>query len=1294
MASEILTAIDADVNSNGQEVADKYYDKYISILYSVGIRRLGKDYVMTKDDLEFINLNFEYFNLKKRAYLFAPPPKGGFGEETAELDAGTIAYFNNKPEYDFTERMVFIKYGGAWLQYIIPNKEWNSDSQKNIKNVMQKVYFEFESKEGSIFKEARNGYKPFSYVNFKKDLSKEINSWLRSTPSGPLIKGLKVIKESPNGPFVFFVNENQDLGTNINDNKTVSNKPLTKDQKDVLIENGFYNPKAPFIKYAPGQENTVEVSEDLSQIKTVKGQEAGYFQGERQNILARVYFEIVATELLRQHYIILNQQSSEAASLSNVRNEYEFAVNASVNRENKVIPRAFVENSQGMIGYRIAQDLLNSIRRSAILLFLKQDPSEQTKSSLDKAFKKAEDAVKNNEEITGKDIDLEDLSDEDIAAKQKFLKQCLLMSRLKDISKMNIDAMTSKQGIHEEIPYKGRLYYVRDQKQDSCSVINKLLIPNIKSIGAFKNITPAEHASLVPKIRLVKIFTEDGKLKEHEFKFPKKTDTNRVNNLFSTDFDKGSDFGVKEFSFSFDGTTPATAKNDITANLKLYFQSFDDFIKKHPRNNGHRYVDLLILPSKDNVNKKGSGATSPLQFDTSYYRIRVDVGWESSSAPNETIRKAIQKINKTFYLNMVDHEINIRDDGSVDINVSYRAYIESTLKGTTLDALASRESRQALESIRKEYRDVVNKAACTNEQLSRIRSQFLQIEENLRRNAFQSIIKRLVDNNLMKHVVAEGTAANSFARTGFLSSPAIFTSDKTKDNSAKELAEKSDSKNFTLQQNLFRDVTLSNSKDNLLINYFYLGDLLYVILDCLYIAERDDKKINETYVKDTENFKFILSSFDFIDIFNNSSTETVNIGNIPISVELFNEWFTENVIKPERNSYPVMYFIRDITKFLIGEILLETCFKNDLDKRLQFKTSNFLGKKNSNSTTDPIGDLLSNSNKAVLDVNTYYQKGDLPLQADIDGVSTPMKDLFNYIMIYVDSARIKTDKVGNKFDDENNGVMHYQLGKDRGILKKIKFTKSDMQYIREARFFRHGHDGLMQLSAVYKISMDMVGNTLYYPGMEVFIDPVGLIGAGSDFDPRIRQSIANKLGFGGYHLVTRVKSTIGPGKFTTNVEALFDYSGDGDPKSRVIGSKEEIKISAIDDDKISDRPQGAVSQKYCQAVSDDLNKTNIELGYGFNQEYSGLDDKTQELANEAYVEITIQRDKRAETTAEEIMNLVNEDVARDEEALIRNRTESFVEEESDTDFGDGTFFEAATGRTYMLTDTGEKEYLD
>ena len=71
----------------------------------------------------------------------------------------------------------------------------------------------------------------------------------------------------------------------------------------------------------------------------------------------------------------------------------------------------------------------------------------------------------------------------------------------------------------------------------------------------------------------------------------------------------------------------------------------------------------------------------------------------------------------------------------------------------------------------------------------------------------------------------------------------------------------------------------------------------------------------------------------------------------------------------------------------------------------------------------------------------------------------------------------------------------------------------------------------------------MVGNTMFYPGMYVFINPVSLAGEGMDCTDE--KSIANALGLGGYHQVLKVKSSIAGGKFNTTIEAQFEYSGDG-----------------------------------------------------------------------------------------------------------------------------------------------------
>ena len=556
MASEILEEIKAGTEAN-EAKAKEFYDEYIDILYFLGLRRTGRDYVMKKDDLEFLDNNFEFYDLEQRAKLFAAPPATkevvgtgfAFGDQYAELEAGLVPYFINKPQGDVAERIIFIKYSGAWLEYMKSNSGdatlYDNTTRQNIENEIQKIYFEYEKTLGSIFKEVRASYSNFSYVKFKEALSEAINKWFKEDP---LIEELEYAKtgEHWEDQGEIHWSDGEELGTD---------PPYGSNRIAAIKDNLFFEKETHFITYAPDRRNDIQLSPDLSQVTSTAGTEAGYFTDERQNALARIYFEIVAKELFRQNYIILSTGTTEQATLGPIRREYTFAVDASVNKGNGPSPRAFIENGKGLVGYRIAQDILNNLRLNAVKAILKlsyKDTSDP--DAIANTLQKVEEKVKNNEEITGTDIDPSERSEEDIKAKQKFLKQCLLMSRLDFFSKLNIGQIKAKDknSIHAKKPYKGRLYLIDEKniQKDKSSIINKLLIPNRESIGPFLDIKPSEHASLVPKIRLVKVYSSGSALVEHEFKFPKHSNTNRVNNLSSPGvFDRGADFGVKEFSF-------------------------------------------------------------------------------------------------------------------------------------------------------------------------------------------------------------------------------------------------------------------------------------------------------------------------------------------------------------------------------------------------------------------------------------------------------------------------------------------------------------------------------------------------------------------------------------------------------------------------------------------------------------------------------------------------------------------------------------------------------------------------
>ena len=143
-------------------------------------------------------------------------------------------------------------------------------------------------------------------------------------------------------------------------------------------------------------------------------------------------------------------------------------------------------------------------------------------------------------------------------------------------------------------------------------------------------ITPDIMSALKPRLRIYKIYqvrdkgdSTNKKSVSFEFPFPSYTNSTRAMTFNGQEIDRGDGLGIKSFNFSFDGETPATSQQYISANLSLFFQSFSDFVKERVvpggRSDGQeekfRYVDLFVntkhCPSD-------LSSTSPLNYDPQY----------------------------------------------------------------------------------------------------------------------------------------------------------------------------------------------------------------------------------------------------------------------------------------------------------------------------------------------------------------------------------------------------------------------------------------------------------------------------------------------------------------------------------------------------------------------------------------------------------------------------------------------------------------------------------------------------
>jgi hypothetical protein len=243
-----------------------------------------------------------------------------------------------------------------------------------------------------------------------------------------------------------------------------------------------------------------------------------------------------------------------------------------------------------------------------------------------------------------------------------------------------------------------------------------------------------------------------------------------------------------------------------------------------------------------------------------------------------------------------------------------------------------------------------------------------------------------------------------------------------------------------------------------------------------------------------------------------------------------------------------MYFLRELLNELVSNALIDVCLNRSYKKSMNFQTTTI------NASNDPLyGKPTATAPIVTLD------SGMVPFSVE---ESADINDITSYVMVYPSYSTTRPMGSGDYNEDILNGLYHFHLGQDRGIIHEVKFSKVDMQYIREARYLRNGIDGLLQLGAVYRATLSMFGNTMFYPGMQLYINPFGL--GGEQFLPNKENTIANKLGLGGYHIIEKVNSSITSGLFKTTVEAMFVYSGDGDTTFDLQGKNDTEKETDIE----------------------------------------------------------------------------------------------------------------------------------
>tara|TARA_Y100000592_G_scaffold92353_1_gene153938 strand:+ start:10547 stop:15073 length:4527 start_codon:yes stop_codon:yes gene_type:complete len=809
-----------------------------------------------------------------------------------------------------------------------------------------------------------------------------------------------------------------------------------------------------------------------------------------------------------------------------------------------------------------------------------------------------------------------------MAENKSFDEQCFMMAYL------NNYASWYRTKITEEEPLK---HIMMAETDSATPIINSF--SNFPDLRSLQNLTTDKLSYMYPKIKLRKVYvhkTAKGDfrvVKTKPFVFETSETKDEIDKILESNQGRGTGVGIQSFNWKYTGDNPATAQRLIEATLKIYIQDLGFFVRGFPEeSNRADYTDLISFSSaKNSPSQPTSRKTKlcdPFEQDVmtthtneiEQFEIEAEVGWNVPKDKQNTFfsteeLKAIEAATTVVKLITKEYDFNFNQDGTVELTVEYIGRIEAALETNKADIFAeSAEEKQVREQFESNFKiEKKQQEALLNAQLELIDN--TQYEEDEERNAnarllakdkissdavrtleatkyeleseyremrherFSALLEYIESLNRIYFAkfnidtIAKCIDGKVGANYTFLANaeppPKPFTITEVEVQSVKKAKSasmemrnkarnrakkavdatavgKNKPKGVSDGQIALYSIDLS---DNYIFPFIYVGDIL----------EAAAKIMGERFDQTNSRYRIITSSFVYRDL--NCKRKVVNIADIPISMAVFTNWYTDNFTRRLRNSLPFVKFVRKLMADLVFKALGAACFDDlglnsgGVKTRINTMTvSSQLDKKLKELRRFPITEILEDRNRPKK--------------------STANEQNYEYIILSCDIYPLS--RSGNRREDEEKGIMHMHVGRDRGLIKEINFSKVDIPGLRESLITNGSPLDKMRLP--FNTSVTMFGYPYITPGCRFYVDPT-FSGMGN---PKNDNSVARKLGLGGYYIATVVDNTISAdGSYVTEINGQFE----GWPKDAPIVLQEKDN-NFTDNLKIEKPPIGARNQDF------------------------------------------------------------------------------------------------------------------
>jgi hypothetical protein len=758
----------------------------------------------------------------------------------------------------------------------------------------------------------------------------------------------------------------------------------------------------------------------------------------------------------------------------------------------------------------------------------------------------------------------------------------------------NIDKLPSEEA--PEPAQMPRLIIVNTKE----NLLNKLT--SSKNMLSLMGIKPNDLSSLTPYIKIAKRDKFTGQERVREFKFSSHSPDLAA--YFKDGTSAGSEVGLKSFDFETTGKNFFTATRSLQGTMVLFFKSFSDLDTGGASDAGLPWTELLFnhvfdvephMPAGDGeelplTEKEKEWAKKALPDRKAEIFVEIGYNYSNNAIPAaDKLAKAVDDSKILLSIYPITTDFNFRDDGAVELTISFTAAAEHGSDGSESNVLAigsTEDQLNALKAAREALAKIQRDVSDSNDsEKAKLATKVKTAEEDLSKKVERERLSnyaKFINYVFNQERLYSFTISEKAYRAGLPPSTRNTKQIKSVD-AVKELTEGAQTEGLQgkgLEKQRRR-------RGRRTIAYFYLGDLLNYYASALVplenrlggfatAQEHDLPQTREIVVGDYVFHKFPSKSAptkpeDVAEFIKGIKTKQINLSRLPVSLSMFNAFMYKNVMEHSTAIFTFDTFLKKAVPELIDNALTayvsgrkwKTIKQSFTEGRMPISISTVTGHAPGliNSRVNPPIGLLGASSGRNLDTTAPDQIGKFEIKSvSIDEIlggsaaagNEAVRDPKSFTIIH--GSRVPIIGTGDNVipvgqDEERDaerGIYHLSAGLDAGIVKNVSFTQQSSR-LKEMNLLKSLDSGANPdvgiLKKPYDAEVTIFGNPSLYPGQYVVVNPA-VAGVGTLIS---RNSIAAMLGLGGLYVIIGIKTRLSSGLLESTLTCKFNNHKMKDP---------------------------------------------------------------------------------------------------------------------------------------------------